>query len=115
VRLIISTLTLGGVDTTMRKFNSSALLTPHSYLYLLAVSELLDSANKIHPNTDVEIKVLFLYHFAWHFNLCVLSIQARQALSSRFATPDDVAGLASFLVSEDAAMITGMLNITSYK
>ena len=50
----------------MRKFNSSALLTPHSYLYLLAVSELLDSANKIHPNFDVEIKVLFLYHFAWH-------------------------------------------------
>jgi hypothetical protein len=46
---------------------------------------------------------------------CVLSIQEKQSLSGRFTTPDDVAGLASFLVSEDAAMITGMLNITSYK
>lgn len=52
------------------------------------LSELLESANRIAPNTDVELK-------------------AKQALSDRFTTPDDVAGLASFLVSEDAAMITG--------
>jgi len=97
----------------MRKFNSSALLTPHSDL--LTVSELLDSANKIRPNTDAELKVLFYTTLLRAYNSCVLSIQAKQALSSRFATPDDVAGLASFLVSEDAAMITGMLKITSYK
>jgi len=47
--------TLGGVDTVMRKFNSSTLFSPHSYL--LTVSELLEAANKIHPNTDVELKV----------------------------------------------------------
>ena len=51
----------------MRKFNSSALLTPHSYLS--TVSELLEAANKIRPNSDAEIKVLFLYHIAWQLQI----------------------------------------------
>ena len=95
----------------MRKFNSSALLTPHSYLS--TVSELLEAANKIRPNSDAEIKVLFYTTLLGSCKFCVLSIQAKH--SGKFTTPEDVAGLASFLVSEDAAMITGMLYITSRK
>ena len=97
----------------MRKFNSPTLLTSHNYL--LKVSKVLESSNKIHPNTEDEFKVFFFNTSLGTYNLCILSIQTKQALPGRFTTPDEVAGLASFLVSEDAAMITGMLNITSYK
>ena len=97
----------------MRKFNSPTLLTSHNYL--LKVSEVLESSNKIHPNTKDEFKVFFSTTSLSTYNLCILSIQTKQALPGRFTTPDKVAGLASFLVSEDAAMITGMLDITSYK
>jgi NAD(P)-dependent dehydrogenase (short-subunit alcohol dehydrogenase family) len=34
-------------------------------------------------------------------------IQEKQALVDRLATPDDIAGLASYLVSKEAAKITG--------
>jgi NAD(P)-dependent dehydrogenase (short-subunit alcohol dehydrogenase family) len=98
----------------MRKFNSPTLLTSHSYRF--KVREVLESSNKIHPNTDAEFKVFFFFTTSLGtYNLCVLSIQTNQALPGRFTTPDEVAGLASFLVSENAAMITGMLNTTSYK
>ena len=47
------------------------------------------------------------------YSSCIFSIQAGQALPERFSTAEDIAGLASFLLSEDAAMITGVSNILS--
>jgi len=67
------------------------------------VQGILDSAND--PKAGIEIKVCLFRHPAR--TLTVFYFQEKQALVNRLATADDIAGLASYLVSKEAAKITG--------